>query len=73
MARLPPQPAEQHPQEKSGVETICLGAASIPGHSHAARVDDVRLNAARHQPTRQPKTIPPGLISDDEMLDLSSR
>jgi hypothetical protein len=36
-------------------------------------VDEVRLNAAGHQPPREPKTIPPGLIGNDETFDPSSR
>jgi hypothetical protein len=35
-------------------------------------MDDVSLNTAHPQPTRQPEAIASGLISNDDALDLAS-
>jgi hypothetical protein len=65
-----PQPAKQGAQKKCRVEPIRLGAAVLPRNRHAARVNNIRLDPARHEPSGQPEAIAPSLIGHHGATDL---
>jgi hypothetical protein len=54
-AGLAAQPSEQSAQEQFGIDAIRLRSAHAPVHRYARRLDDVDLDALRHEPPRQPE------------------
>src|SRR6266849_2523141 len=66
---LAPQPTEKGAFEQLGVETIGLGAPVLARYGYARCVDDVGLDVARPQPTRQPEAVTAGLESDRDAFD----
>ena len=71
MALLAAQPAEKSAQQQFRVEAVSLCASMFARHRDARGVNDVSLNTACPQPTRQPEAITSGLISDNDALDLA--
>src|SRR5215203_2335631 len=72
MVRLAPQPAEKHALEQGGVEPVSLGAPMLARDGHAGRVNDMRFNAVRSKPARQPEAVAAGLEGDGDACDLSA-
>ena len=70
MIPLAAQPAEKGALEQLGVEPVGLGPPVLPRHRHARGMNDVRLDAARSQPARQPEAVAAGLEGDGDALDL---
>src|SRR6516162_1159583 len=69
---LAAQPAEKGAFEQLGVEPVGLGASVLARYGYARCVNNVGLNAARPQPTRQPETIPASLEGNCNAFDLAS-
>jgi len=53
-----------------GVEAVGLGAAVLPRHRHARRMNDMGVDTARSQPAGQPEAVPAGLEGDRHTVDL---
>src|SRR6266481_7708859 len=66
---LAPQPTEKGAFEQLGVETIGLGAPVLARYGYARCVDDVGLDVARPEPTRQPEAVTAGLEGDRDAFD----
>src|SRR6266852_3139051 len=66
---LAPEPAEKGAFEQLGVEPIGLGAPVLARNGYARCVDNVGLDAARPEPTRQPEAVTAGLESDRDAFD----
>ena len=58
--------------EQLGVEPVGLGASVLARYGYARCVNNVGLNAACPQPTRQPETVPASLEGDCSAFDLAS-
>ena len=69
MAMFAAQPTQEHPCQHGRVETIRLGSLVFPRDRNAAGMDDVHLDAVLGQPTRQPKSVTPGLEGDSDARD----
>ena len=69
MITLAPQPTEKGAFEQLGVETIGLGAPVLARYGYARCVDDVGLDVARPEPTRQPEAVTAGLEGDRDAFD----
>jgi len=52
------------------VEPVGFGAPVLARHGNARGMDDMRLDAARPQPTGEPKSVPAGLEGDGSVGDL---
>src|SRR6266436_4882734 len=52
-----------------GIATIGLGAPVLARYGYARCVDDVGLDVARPEPTRQPEAVTAGLESDRDAFD----
>ena len=57
VAALAAQPAQEHAHQHAGVQPVGLGPTMLARHCDARGVNDVRLNAASPQPSRQPKPV----------------
>jgi hypothetical protein len=55
--------------EQLGVETIGLGAPVLARYGYARCVDDMGLDVARPEPTRQPEAVTAGLESNRDAFD----
>jgi hypothetical protein len=55
MVALAAQPAEKSALQQVEIEPVGLGAAVLARDRYAGRVDDMRFEAARLQPTGQPE------------------
>ena len=71
MALLAAQPAEKGAHQQFRVEAISLRAPVFARHRHTCGMDDVGLDMARPQPTRQPEAVASGLVGGDDALDLA--
>src|SRR5258707_10575542 len=69
---LAAQPAEKGAFEQLGVERVSLGAPMLARHRHTRCVNDVGLDAARLEPTRQPEAVTASLEGDCNALDPAS-
>src|SRR6266566_3372025 len=69
---LAAQPAEKDAFEQLGVEPVGLGAAVLARYGYARCMNDMDLDVARPQPTRQPEAVTAGLESDSDAFDLVS-
>jgi hypothetical protein len=69
---LAAQPAEKGAFEQLGVEPVGLGTSVLARYGYARCVNNVGLNAACPQPTRQPETIPASLEGDCSAFDPAS-
>jgi hypothetical protein len=70
---FPTQPAEKGAFEHLGIETVGLGAPMFARYGYARCVDNVGLDVARPEPTRQPEPVTAGLESDSDAFDPVSR
>src|SRR5882724_265335 len=66
---LAAQPAEKRAFEQLGVEPIGLGAPVLARHRHTRCVNDVGLNVACTEPTRQPEAVTARLEGDSDAFD----
>jgi hypothetical protein len=67
-----PQPTEKGAFEQLSVETVGLGAPVFTRYRYARCVDNVGLDAACPEPTRQPETTPAGLEGNCNAFNLAS-
>src|SRR5712664_3560431 len=67
--RLASQPTGTGAFEQLGVETIGLGAPVLARDCYARCVDDVGLDVARPEPTRQPEAVTAGLEGDRDAFE----
>ena len=67
---LTAQPAEKGTFEELGVEPVGLGAPVLTRYRHAGCVNDMRLDALRDQPPRQPEAVPASLEGNGDAYDL---
>jgi hypothetical protein len=68
-AGLTAKPGKQSAQQQLGIDAVRFGAAHSPVHRYTRRLDDVHLYVMRHEPSRQPKPAPSGLVAGDHALD----
>ena len=54
-AGLAAEPGKQSAQEQLGIDAIRFRSAQTPIHRYARRLDDMNLDALRHEPPRQPE------------------
>ena len=54
-AGLAAEPSKQSAQEQLGIDAIRFRSAQAPVHRYARRLDDMDLDALRHEPPRQPE------------------
>jgi hypothetical protein len=54
-AGLAAKPSKQSAQEQLGIDAIRFRSAQAPIHRYARRLDDMDLDALRHEPPRQPE------------------
>jgi hypothetical protein len=71
MIRFAAQPAQEGALQQLGVESVCLGPSVLAGNRDTIWVDDVGLNVASPQPTRQPKAVAAGLEGEHYAGDLA--
>ena len=57
----------------AGIQPVGLRPPVLAGHGDARRMDDVRLNAARAQPPRQPESVAARLIGESDAPDRPAR
>jgi hypothetical protein len=69
---LAAQPTEKGAFEQLGVEPVGLGAPVLARYGYARCMNDMDLDVARPQPTRQPEAVTAGLESDSDAFDLVS-
>jgi hypothetical protein len=69
-AGLTAKPGKQSAQQQLRIDTVRFGAAHAPVHRYTRRLDDVHLYVVRHEPSRQPKPAPSGLVAGNHALDL---
>ena len=69
MAPFAAQPAEERALQQLGVEPVGLRPPMLARYGDARRMDDVRLDAARPQPARQPEAVAAGLEGDGNPRD----
>src|SRR6202040_2693537 len=72
MALLATQPAEKGAHQEFGVEAIGLRAPVFARHRNARGMDDVSLDIAPQEPTREPEAVAASLIGDDDALNIAS-
>ena len=61
---LATQPAQEHPHQHRRVEPVRLRPLVLARDRHACRVDDMHLDPARAQPSRQPEAVAASLVRD---------
>jgi hypothetical protein len=72
MVPLAAQPAEKGAFQARGVQPVGLCASVLPRRRHARSMNDVRLDAARHQPAGKPKAVA-GLKGNGNAVNLVPR
>src|SRR5437763_16701377 len=60
MAPFAPQPPDEPPLKRFGVEPIGLGPSMFPRYLDTRGVDHMRLDATRRKPARQPEAVAAG-------------
>jgi hypothetical protein len=66
---LAAQPAQEHAHQHRRVEPVRFGPLVLARDRHARRVDDMHLDSARTQPTRQPEAVTAGLVGNGDTRD----
>ena len=67
---LAAQPTQKGALEQLRVKPVSLGTPVLTRHGNARGMNDVGLDAARPQPTGEPKSVPAGLEGDGNTGDL---
>jgi hypothetical protein len=69
---LAPQPAKKSTLQQLGIQPVRLRPTMLARHGNTCRVDDMSFDPLALQPSRQPETVPTGLVGHGDPIDCTT-